>query len=69
MNEFKNLRKSQRQRLIKSGVLGRVAAKTNKSKATVSRTLAGSIKTPDPRVVRALCYEIETVLPVLKRAA
>ncbi len=62
MNEFKKLRKMDRLRVAQEGAVKRVALKTGKTKATVSRTLAGLTKTPNLRVVEALREEVDAIL-------
>ncbi len=69
MNEFRKLRKLERLRLVQEGAIQRVAARTGKSKATVSRTLAGITKVPNLRVVDALREEIEAVLQPKRKTA
>jgi transcriptional regulator with XRE-family HTH domain len=61
MNEFQALRKSQREKLVQSGAVKRVAEKTGKHRGTVSRTLAGITKNPDVKVVRALRRELRII--------
>jgi len=62
MNEFRKLSKLQRVKVVESGALKRVTDATGKHQSVVSRTFAGKIGKPDPRVVEALRLEVEAVL-------
>jgi len=62
MNAFKSLRKLQKDKVVRSGAIKRVADRTGKDKSTVSRTFSGYIKVPDPQVVAGLREEVRAVL-------
>jgi hypothetical protein len=64
MNQFKRLRKLQKAKVVESGAINRVVAKTGKSRPAVSRTLWGITKRPDPTVVAELAKEVEAILGV-----
>ena len=59
MNDFKTLRKHQKQRVVDSGAIRRVAERTGKSRAAVSRTFSGVTKDPDPNIVVELWSEAD----------
>ncbi len=59
MKHFSDLRKHEREQLIKSGIVREVAEQLGVSKATVSRTFNDEYKNPNPVIVAALRRAVE----------
>lgn len=58
MSEFESLTKAQRELCVRAGVIRKAAKRCGLTPGNLSRTFSGSIKTPNPRAVRALKQEI-----------
>lgn len=59
--KVRKLTKSEIEAVTYTGLITRVAEKTSKSLSTVSRTLRGEFKRPNPEIVRALEVELDRI--------
>jgi len=62
MKPFETLSKGQRELCVRAGLIRRAAKRSGFSRATISKTFSGEVKSPHPKAVRALTTEIANIL-------